>query len=218
MRQALTVFFRYIEPVFVLALFVAAPIARSGAGAAFAFPDLGQGAFLGISGVWLWMSCRFFTPPAPRSLTPDPYSLFFAFAAFVFLCASGLFFFTLSGEAAPLPGTAFSAPLVAAIAAAAFFEEILYRAYLPAKTRYALSRPRLLLPRARHGCPLPEIFCVILFSAAHLQGGVFSALNALFAGAALQVCFAKTKSVALTGSAHAAYNIAAMIVSCELGS
>ncbi|GMO40066.1 MAG: hypothetical protein Pg6C_00740 [Treponemataceae bacterium] len=212
MKQALTVFFRYIEPVFVFALFAAVPIAQSGANTAFAFPSLSQGAFMGISGIWLWMSYRFFTPPRSAScpLYSVPRSLLSAFAVFAFLCASGIFFFTLSGSRIRFNAADPSPLLIAVIAAAAFFEEILYRAYLPAKARVLLPRPRFFLQRKQMTRVVPEIFCVILFSAAHLRGGVFSALNAFFAGAALQICFAKTNSVVLTGSVHAAYNITAL--------
>jgi membrane protease YdiL (CAAX protease family) len=102
------------------------------------------------------------------------------------------------------------AALAASIASAAFFEEILYRAYIPAKLRF-------FFPRKLSALRIPEIFSVFLFAAAHLSGGVFSALNALFAGAALQICFAKTKSVVLTGSVHAAYNIAVLFFLAKFG-
>jgi membrane protease YdiL (CAAX protease family) len=204
MWQVQTIFFRYVEPIFVLALFAAIPIARSNSGAAFAFPDLSQGAFLGISGIWLWMSYRFFTPPPPAHRPRPLLFALCALCAFVFLCVSGAFFLTLAAET-EIPRFRCENPalLIAVIVIAAFFEEILYRAYLPAKLRFFV--PRKIPPRF-----VPEILCAILFSAAHLRGGAFSALNALFAGAALHICFAKTKSVVLTGSVHAAYNIVAL--------
>lgn len=90
---------------------------------------------------------------------------------------------------------------------AAFFEETIYRYYLP---EYLHS---LLKENSKKSYPiLIEIVCMLLFAAAHIYMGIFSVINAIFAHAVLRFTFKKTNSIFPGFIAHFLYNIISLIL------
>lgn len=80
---------------------------------------------------------------------------------------------------------------------AVFYEEVLYRLYLPtAALRLFGKKYRLLC----------EGGAVVLFSLGHLYLGIFGCLNALVAGIALRRCMIKTESLVPPFGVHLLYN------------
>ncbi|MCH5289069.1 MAG: CPBP family intramembrane metalloprotease [Treponema sp.] len=83
------------------------------------------------------------------------------------------------------------------IPCAAFYEEVLYRAYLPAAIRRVFP-------------PAPpfagEAFAVLVFALAHRTSGWLSVAHAAIAGALLRRCFCKTARLWTNVAAHTAYN------------
>jgi membrane protease YdiL (CAAX protease family) len=86
---------------------------------------------------------------------------------------------------------------------AAFYEEVLYRKYLP-ETLKALTGNRFLL--------LCEAAVFILFAAGHRYLGLMAVINAAVASVILRVCMIKTKSVWYGFAAHCMYNFCMMAV------
>ena len=90
------------------------------------------------------------------------------------------------------------------VCAAAFFEEVIYRFFLPSAFLEILKN------REKAGNRRLWLFCegisVLLFAAGHLYLGVFGFLNALVCGIALRVCMKKTESLWIPFGVHAAYN------------
>jgi membrane protease YdiL (CAAX protease family) len=90
-------------------------------------------------------------------------------------------------------------------AAASFFEEVIYRLYLPDMLfRYLSYIPRL-SPRVSE-C-ISEAGAVILFAFAHRYLGAPSVVNAALACIILRVCCKKSGTVWTNTAAHFAYNI-----------
>ncbi len=93
---------------------------------------------------------------------------------------------------------------------ASFFEEVLYRLYLPDMLRkYAAYIPRL-TPRA--AAIISESLSVALFAFAHRYLGAASVINAALACVALRICCRKSGSVWTNTAAHFAYNILSLIL------
>ena len=103
----------------------------------------------------------------------------------------------------------------AALAAGAFYEECLYRAFLP-------EIPLLLLGRAGstwiqgHKKPLSagiEAFCVIVFALSHRYLGMLAVTNALLCGTVLRVCYRKSGGILCGTVAHFCYNMTLLLFS-----
>ena len=106
-------------------------------------------------------------------------------------------------QAAPLPALPATpggvAMLVLSLAVGAYYEEVLYRQYMPQTLLGLLeSRPRL--------SALCECIPIFVFALSHRYLGSLSVANALCCGAVLRVCKKKTGSVYTGTAAHAAYN------------
>ncbi len=93
---------------------------------------------------------------------------------------------------------------------AAFYEECLYRLYLPCRLYMVCGFFIKNLHKAAVGI---EAVCVIVFAAAHFYLGFFSVLFAGFFGAFLRYSYVKLKrkiprgaAVCITGSIHAVWN------------
>lgn len=98
---------------------------------------------------------------------------------------------------------------------AAFYEETVYRNYLPKCLLAAvLDNPRLGGPLAgwkkAAARLLLEALVMALFALAHRWQGWAAVLNALAAGTILRLCFIKCKSLAPGIAAHFLYNLAAL--------
>jgi membrane protease YdiL (CAAX protease family) len=79
----------------------------------------------------------------------------------------------------------------------AFFEELLYRTYLPSRLlNFRLNKYT--------GAALSQG----LFAIAHISMGPWGVLNALVCGLSLQLCYQKTKSLTVITAIHILYNLA----------
>ncbi len=103
----------------------------------------------------------------------------------------------------------------AALASGAFYEECLYRAFLP-------EIPLLLLDRAGntwfqgHKKPLAagiEAFCIIVFALSHRYLGMLAVTNALLCGTVLRVCYRKSGGILCGTAAHFCYNMTLLLFS-----
>lgn len=103
----------------------------------------------------------------------------------------------------------------AALATGAFYEECLYRAFLP-------EIPLLLLGKAGstwiqgHKKPLAtgiEAFCVIVFALSHRYLGMLAVTNALLCGTVLRVCYRKSGGILCGTAAHFCYNMTLLLFS-----
>ena len=80
---------------------------------------------------------------------------------------------------------------------AVFYEEVVYRLYLP-------EMFRLLIPKLSP--VLSEFAAVLFFALGHVYLGALGFLNALGCGIALRLCIRKTHSIWFSFAAHAVYN------------
>lgn len=130
------------------------------------------------------------------------------FKTFGCLCLSAAFFETLGlflklrpQAEMVFPKTFLQGVLCAVnLAAAAFSEEVIYRAYLP------LSIKKLFGEEKKMSHVFAEILSVLLFGAAHISNGILAVLNAIFAGLVLRVCMKKTRGIQAGFIAHFLYN------------
>lgn len=135
-------------------------------------------------------------------------------------------FYALSGAAPPESGIA--APeadargalggslsywlnAAAVLAVAAFFEEAVYRRFLP-ETLCDLTVESSAQCRAPRRAS--EATCVLLFAFAHAYAGIFSVLNALVSGAVLRLCSLKSGSIVPPFLAHFLYNMILLLLAC----
>lgn len=99
------------------------------------------------------------------------------------------------------------ANVVAGIPCAAFYEEVLYRAYIPAALRRCLP-------------VLPPIVCeaaaVLAFAFAHRYMGWLSVIHAAVAGIVLRRCLCRTGRLWTVVVAHAAYNAVMTVLTFAL--
>ncbi len=100
------------------------------------------------------------------------------------------------------------------LAASAFYEESLYRLYLPNVLKSLFlgaaeeeKRPKLFMALKA----LMEFMAAALFALAHRPQGIFAVLNAFAAGCVLRVRFVKSKSLWPPFAAHLCYNACALL-------
>lgn len=91
--------------------------------------------------------------------------------------------------------------LIFALAAGAFFEEVLYRQFVPETLHFLLKKWK----------PLVEIFSVLIFAFAHRYLGWISVCNAVLCGAVLRICRIKTDSIVPSAVSHFLYNLLLII-------
>lgn len=103
----------------------------------------------------------------------------------------------------------------AALASGAFYEECLYRAFLP-------EIPRLMLDLSgkpwiqRHKKQLSAVtegLCVLVFALAHRYLGLLAVVNALLCGTVLRVCCRKSGGILCGTAAHFCYNMTLLLFS-----
>ena len=117
---------------------------------------------------------------------------------------------------------------------AAFFEEVIYRFYLPRAFREIFGKLRIFgnqksvkkdeivadsgiayVGNSENNQRL-SVFCeglaLLLFGLGHIYLGILGFLNALVCGAALRLCMIKTKSLWMTFGIHAVYNFLSFLV------
>ena len=112
-----------------------------------------------------------------------------------------------------LPSTALSAVFcITEFACSSFFEEVLYRFYLPETLISLLTK----IPHFRYSRITSEIVCIFLFAGAHRYLGIPSVINAAAAGIILRLCYKKSGSVSAGTAAHFAYNLLSLYLFSKL--
>lgn len=96
------------------------------------------------------------------------------------------------------------------LAAAAFYEECLYRLYLPKAMKKILDRIKAGKKTRAALIYFAEGADVLLFAFAHRYQGSLALLNAMLAGAVLRLSFVKSKSLWPPFFAHLTFNAAAL--------
>ena len=86
----------------------------------------------------------------------------------------------------------------------AFFEECLYRRYLPEAAKKILGEKKF-------AARFSEIAAILLFALAHRWQGPLAVLNALLGGTILRLCALKSKSLVPGIAAHFLYNLCALL-------
>lgn len=106
-----------------------------------------------------------------------------------------------------LPPSGFSEYLICIINViiSAYYEEVLYRQYLPLSIYDFFTEDRKL-------SFIIEIFPVLFFAASHLYLGWLGVLNALFCGIILRRCAYKTDSIYTGTVVHIIYNLCMFLV------
>lgn len=89
---------------------------------------------------------------------------------------------------------------------AAFYEESVYRVFIPESMKKLLSKYK------RIPSILIEVLAVLLFALGHIYLGFLGFLNAFFCGIMLRLCMIKTRSIWFSFSAHALYNFCSFFV------
>lgn len=102
---------------------------------------------------------------------------------------------------------------------AAFFEEVIYRFYLPRAFREILLKRLTGKKKASEKMfdnqrlsVLCEGLALLLFGLGHVYLGVLGFLNALVCGAVLRFCMIKTKSLWIPFGIHAVYNFLSFLI------
>lgn len=91
------------------------------------------------------------------------------------------------------------------LAIASFYEEVLYRQFLPESLLFVTDSWK------KGGIVISESVALILFSGAHLYLGPAAALNSLICGAILRFTFRKSRSVWAGTIAHFFYNVFVLV-------
>ena len=100
---------------------------------------------------------------------------------------------------------------------AAFFEEVIYRFYLPRAFCEIFGKIKIFRNSdvAQNNQRL-SVFCeglaLLLFGLGHIYLGILGFLNALVCGAALRLCMIKTKSLWIPFGIHAVYNFLSFLI------
>lgn len=147
-----------------------------------------------------------------------------ALITFGFLCLSSVIFELIAffaGSKAGLHSVVFPAgflgkvDFVFGVIFAAFFEEVIYRFYLPRALKELLFKVRKNPQNEKINLRLSliaETASLILFALPHLYLGFFGFLNALVCGIILRVCMLKTKMIWISFAVHALYNFLSFAV------
>ena len=93
---------------------------------------------------------------------------------------------------------------------AAFFEEVIYRFYLPRAFREILGKK--ISKNNQRLSVLCEGLALLLFGLGHVYLGFLGFLNAIVCGAVLRFCMIKTKSLWIPFGIHAVYNFLSFLV------
>ncbi len=104
---------------------------------------------------------------------------------------------------------------IAALASGAFYEECLYRAFLPEIPLHILSQTKREFPRKHEKelTALVEILCTILFAFSHRYMGIAAVVNALLCGIILRLCYKKSGRILCGTMVHFCYNLTLLVFS-----
>ena len=138
-------------------------------------------------------------------------TLLLSFISLGFLFLNGCFWQWISK--APVEKTFFSNSTlwyifqIFGILGYAFYEEAMYRYFLP----FSIGKNLSIISKSENPpkwiFTLSEIIALLLFSFGHLYMGIFAVLNGFFAGIALRFLVLKTKSVFPSTIIHFIYNL-----------
>lgn len=99
---------------------------------------------------------------------------------------------------------------------AAFFEEVIYRFYLPRAFREIFGKLRIFSKFDAENNLRLSVLCeglaLLLFGLGHLYLGVLGFLNALLCGSVLRFCMIKTKSLWISFGIHVVYNFLSFLL------
>jgi membrane protease YdiL (CAAX protease family) len=100
---------------------------------------------------------------------------------------------------------------------AAFFEEVIYRFYLPRAFREIFGKKKIfrnsdIVQNNQRLSVLCEGLALLLFGLGHVYLGFLGFLNAIVCGAVLRFCMIKTKSLWIPFGIHAVYNFLSFLV------
>ena len=100
---------------------------------------------------------------------------------------------------------------------AAFFEEVIYRFFLPNAFKEIFGRIKFFRSSGNSKenprlSVLYEGLSLLLFAFGHIYLGVFGFLNAIVCGAALRFCMIRTKSILIPFIVHSAYNFLSFLL------
>ncbi len=103
----------------------------------------------------------------------------------------------------------------AALAIGAFYEECLYRAFLPEISLLILLRlGKKISDRHRKAIlRTTEIPCILIFALSHRYLGPLAIVNALLCGTILRICYRKSGGLLCGTAAHFCYNITVLLFS-----
>lgn len=90
----------------------------------------------------------------------------------------------------------------------AFFEEVLYRFYLPGRLKYFAS----FLPNKKIFLIICEVISCLIFAFSHSYMGFLSVLNAFFAHIILRICYLTCNNIFCGTAAHFLYNIISLLL------
>ena len=94
-------------------------------------------------------------------------------------------------------------PVFFAFLITCFYEEIIYRLYLPSSLKKFIKLPKI----PRYALEIFfEIVSVFIFAFSHRYLGWPAVVNAMFAGIVLRLCYLKSSSILTAFAAHFSYN------------
>lgn len=94
--------------------------------------------------------------------------------------------------------------LLVNLVCAAYYEEVVYRFFLPEALRTLLPAKKIALHSA-------EVFSLVAFALAHRYLGIVAVLNAFICGFILRVCYKRSSGIMLGTISHLAYNVAIVL-------
>lgn len=109
--------------------------------------------------------------------------------------------------------------LLLQVSCVAFFEELLFRHFLPLRASFFLKEILLSKPAVKKHCftinvLVVEIVPLILFAIGHLYLGVIGFFNSLIAGICLRFLYKKAHSVIPGSIVHTIYNLLLIVMYC----
>ena len=103
----------------------------------------------------------------------------------------------------------------AALASGAFYEECLYRAFLPEISGLLLDRSgnAWIQKNRKPLAAITEVLCIMVFALSHRYMGVMAVVNALLCGSVLRICYRKSGDILCGTAAHFCYNMTLLLFS-----
>ena len=149
-------------------------------------------------------------------------TLTFGFLMLIFACSGFISNAVKKNDSLPVPseiGTALNPLtiflLILNFFCSAFYEEVLYREFLPASI-YRLCEDFSFFKGKSVFKLTAEVFCILIFAFAHRYMGFFAVANAALCAVFLRICFLKTDGVYTGAAVHFLYNMTMTVFSLIL--